>query len=253
MPVRPLRSSSLVVLAAFAGGALADEPARLQGDPQAVAAVERMIERLGGREVWSRTRTLYVEYDGWRTRPNEPVVERAWRDLAEPRQHAEYQGRSFRTVFDLSPTQGRIARDGKVELYDAVRHTATVERYPFGFYTSLHTFAVADPRIRLVWQEPDRVIVRTDDGRERGWWQIDTTGAPIRWGAGSGSEVVEYVYGPVRAFATVNFPAWGASTDGWWRWNHVRVDVSPEPLVVDRGKIVDGVAPGQPLFPTASK
>lgn len=208
----------------------ADDVPRLQGAPQAVAAIERMIERLGGRAVWSRARTLYIEYDGWRTQPNEPVVERAWRDLAAPYQRAEYQGRSFLTTFGLSPAQGWIDRDGTLERFDAERHAATVERYPYGFYSSLRTFAVADPRIRLAWQEPNRVIVRTADGRERGWWQIDSTGGPIRWGAGSGDDAVEYVYGPVRPFGTVNFPAWGASTDGWWRWNYVRIDVSPEPF-----------------------
>jgi hypothetical protein len=226
----------LVVAAACAVGFTiaisAQETPRLQGDPQAVAAIERMLERLGGQAVWARTRTLYVEYDGWRTRPNEPVVERAWRDLAEPRQRAEYQGRSFLTTYGLSPERGWIDRDGKLEVYDAERHAATVERYPFGFYSSLRTLAVADSRIRLAWQEPDRVIVRTADGRERGWWQIDSTGAPIRWGAGSGDTAVEYVYGPVRPFGTVNFPAWGASRDGWWRWDYVRIEPSPSALDV---------------------
>jgi hypothetical protein len=220
----------LIMVTAFPASAA--EASRLQGDPKAVAAVERLVERLGGRSVWSRARTLYVEYDGWRTQPNEPVVERAWRDLTEPRQRAEYEGRSFHTIFGLSPALNWVSRNGKVERFDAESHAAAVERYPFGFYTSLRTFAVADPRVRLAWQEPDRAIVRTADGRERGWWQIDSTGAPIRWGAGSGSDTVEYVYGPVRPFGLVNFPAWGASTDGWWRWNYVRIEVSTAELPV---------------------
>lgn len=223
----------LFLSSAFALPALAADEPRLQGDAKAVAAIERMLERLGGRSVWSRARTLYVEYDGWRTRPNEPVIERAWRDLTEPRQRSEYEGRSFLTITGLSPTQGWTSRDGKVEVFDAERHRATIERYPFGFYSSLRTFAVADPRIRLAWQEPDRVIVRTSDGRERGWWQIDETGAPIKWGAATPTGgPVEYVYGPVRPFGNVNFPAWGASLDGWWRWDYARIDVSTERLTV---------------------
>jgi hypothetical protein len=198
-----------------------------------VDAVERMIERFGGRDIWSRARTLYVEYDGWRTRPNEPVVERTWRDLRAPIQHAEYAGRSFRTIYALSPEAGWISRDGAVEVFDAVRHAATVERYPYGFYTSLRAFAVADPRIRVEWRDPARVVVKTDDGRERGWWEIDGTGAPIRWGAmAPDGSAVAYVYGPMRAFGTLNFPAWGASTDGWWRWNYVAVELSLEPMPV---------------------
>ncbi len=213
--------------------ATADGQTKLQGDPKAVAAIERMLERLGGRAVWSRTQSLYVEYEGWRTRPNEPVIERAWRDLTGPQQRSEYQGRSFLTVTGLSPTTGWTSRDGKLEMFDAERHRATVERYPFGFYTSLRTLAVGDDRIRLAWRDPDRVVVSTSEGRERGWWQIDETGAPIRWGAATPTGgTVEYVYGPVRSFGTINFPAWGASTDGWWRWNYVRVDPSVDPIPV---------------------
>lgn len=224
---------SLLLAAALSLSASAAELPRLQGDPKAVAAIERMLERLGGRAVWSRARTLYVEYDGWRTRPNEPVVERAWRDLTEARQRSEYEGRSFLTLYGLSPTQGWMSRDGKVELFDAERHRATVERHPFGFYTSLRTFAVADARIRLDWQDPDRVIVSTSDGRERGWWQIDETGAPIKWGARTPTGgTVEYVYGPVRPFGNISFPAWGAALDGWWRWDYVEIDVSSDPMPV---------------------
>lgn len=209
-----------------------EEP-RLAGDERAVVAIERMIERFGGREVWSRARSLYVEYDGWRTEPNEPVVERAWRDLQQPYQRAEYEGRSFLTVYGLSPSGGWLDRSGTVEIFDTERHRATVDRYPFGFYTSLRTFAVADPRIRLEWQEPDRVIVTTSDGTERGWWQVDRSGALIKWGAATPSgDSVEYVYGPMRAFGNVNFPAWGASTDGWWRWEYTRIDVSTGPAGV---------------------
>ena len=31
---------------------------QLQGDPEAVARVEMLLERLGGKAVWARTRTL---------------------------------------------------------------------------------------------------------------------------------------------------------------------------------------------------
>ncbi len=215
----------------LAGTAAAAERPRLQGDDQAVAAIERMIERFGGADVWARARSLYVEYDGWRTEPNEPVVERAWRGLGEPYQRAEFEGRSFYTIYALSPAGEWISRDGKITRLKPDDHAATVERYPFGFYTSIHTFASGDPRIRLRWQEPNRVIVKTADGRERGWWQVDQTGALIKWGATTEEgEKLEYVYGPMRPFGNVNFPAWGSSYDGWWRWNYTAVDVSTDPV-----------------------
>lgn len=230
---RTLIASLFALCPVVAPAATPDAAARLQGDARAVAAIERMVECFGGREIWTRARSLYVEYDGRRTEPAEPVVERAWRDLQQPFQRAEYEGQSFYTVFVLSPETNWISRDGDVTVFEHALHQQRIEEYPFDFYSSLHTLAVADPRIRLDWQEPDRVIVKTTDGRERGWWQTDTTGCLVKWGArASDGSLLEYVYGPMRAFGNVNFPAWGASTDGWWRWEYTAIDVSTEPLAV---------------------
>lgn len=36
--------------------------------------------------------------------------------------------------------------------------------------------------------------------------------------------------GPMRAFGNVNFPAWGTSRDGGWRWTYTTVDLSTDPI-----------------------
>lgn len=230
------RSVVLLLLAASCLGSApaAAQEARLAGDARAVEAVERMLKRLGGRAVWARARTLYLEYDGWRLRPNEPVIERAWRDLREPYQRAEYEGRTFYVVYGLSPQQSWVSRNGRVTLVDAAEHATTLEEYPYDFYAIIHNLAAADSRLRLEWREPNRVMVKTADGRERCWWIIDSTGAPIKWGApaSGGNPPLEYIYGPVRQFGNINFPAWGSSMDGGWRWTYLKVDVSTEPLSV---------------------
>lgn len=204
---------------------------RLQGDPEAVAAVERMIERFGGADLWSRARTLYLEYEGWRTEPAEPVIERAWRDLREPYQRAEFEGRSFYTIFAMTPAKSWLSRDGQVRVFEPDRHRGMVAWHPYDFYTALRSLAVGDPSLRVEWHPPDRVVVKTSDGIERGWWRIDRSGGLIQWGATSDTgEPLEYIYGPMRAFGNVNFPAWGSSHDGWWRWNYTTVDLSTDPI-----------------------
>ena len=37
---------------------------------------------------------------------------------------------------------------------------------------------------------------------------------------------------PVRKFGNINFPAGGAATDGFWRFQYVTVEVSPYPTKV---------------------
>ncbi len=224
---------AVVCCAAALPGALAE---RLQGDPEAVVAVERMIERFGGADLWSRARTLYLEYDGWRSEPAEPVIERAWRDLREPYQRAEFEGRSFYTIFAMTPERSWLSRDGQVRVFEPDRHRAMVGWHPYDFYTALRSLAVGDPSLRLQWDAPDRVVITTTDGVERGWWRIDQNGGLIQWGAISDDgEPLEYLYGPMRAFGNVNFPAWGSSQDGGWRWNYTIVDLSTDPIPLTVG------------------
>ena len=211
-----------------------EERDTLRGHPKAVEAIEKMIERFGGRDVWAKSKTIYVEYDGWRLRPNEPIVERAWRSFERPLQKAEYEGRSLYAEYAVSEDKAWVMRNGDVTELDESHLQNRHDRHPFGFYTSLHFFATYDPRINLDWdEENERVIVKSNDGVERGWWQVDGTGALIKWGSqASEDQYVEYVYGPMRPFGNINYPAWGAAVDGSWRWNYTEVDVSTAPFAV---------------------
>jgi hypothetical protein len=220
-------AACLVMLAALLPSVAWAQVPRLRGDAEAVAAVERMLERLGGREFWARARAVYTEFEGWRTTPNEPVMEKAWWDLREPRQRYELEGRSFLTMGGLSPRGSWTSGDDVVTRDESEAHRGKMELYPFLSFPSLHAFAVADPRFTLEWAAPNRVILRSADGQARSWWEIDQTGAPIRWGGPGGAE---YVYGPVRAFGNVNYPAWGAKTDGSFRYNYTVLDVSSQAM-----------------------
>lgn len=210
--------------------ALADS-ADLRGDPEAVAAIEHMMDRFGGDAVWARARSLYVEYDGWRTQPNEPVMEYAWRDLEETYQRSEYVGQSFHTIAVLTPDEAWYYgyTSGNFIEVDAEALAQRRDRYPFGFYTILHAFASGDPRITLEWQAPDTVIVHNSQGPATSQWRTDSTGALLEWQAtlADGTSYA-YVYGPMRSFGLVNFPEWGIASDASWRWNYTRVEISPE-------------------------
>ena len=222
---------ALVQVAVFSSPANGAD--RLQGDPQAVAAIERLLDRLGGREVWQRTRTLYVEYEGWRTGPAEPVVERAWRDLQQPNQYIEFEGRTFETIFGMTQEGSWLTRGGETTGFPADRHQSILDFWPYDFYTIIRNFAVADERIRLAYVPPNRVVVTSDEGEDWGWWEIDSSGAPLKWGApDDDGEPLEYIYGPVRSFGNVNFPAWGTSADATWRFNYVEIDVSTDEIPV---------------------
>ncbi|MEO1081864.1 MAG: hypothetical protein AAFY29_20070 [Pseudomonadota bacterium] len=202
----------------------------LQGDPEAVALIDKLLERLGGKEVWARTRTLYLEYHGWRKNPAQPVIERAWRDLQQPNQRMEFEGTTSDVVLVFTPESSWVSRDGVVEQRAEKALDSDLEFWPYDFYTIIHNLAVADPRIRLSFEAPMRVSISSIEGDDWGWWEIDSTGAPIRWGASFEGDPLEYIYGPVKSYGNINFPAWGTAIDGFWRFEYVDVDVSLQPV-----------------------
>lgn len=203
---------------------------RLEGDPQAVALIERMLERLGGAQTWVNGRTLYLDYRVWRTDPDEHLTERAWRDLREPNQRIELASPSAPLTWVFTPQAGWVSRATGTATLSQVRHASAVKDWPFDFYTIIRSFAVADDRLTLQFVAPRRVRVKSAAGADWGWWEIDASGAPIKWGVAFDDGPVEYVYGPIREFGDLRFPAWGAAVDGSWRFEYAEVRLSPEPI-----------------------
>ncbi|MCG8435219.1 MAG: hypothetical protein MJA83_14430, partial [Gammaproteobacteria bacterium] len=127
--------AAVVMLVFLTPPALAQQ--RLQGDPEAVARVELMLERLGGAEVWARTRTLYMMYQGWRIDPDEPVIEEAWRDLAQPGEYIVFEGRSFKFERIFTRQAGWHVRNNEVRELTAEQQRAGLDFWPRDFYTMI--------------------------------------------------------------------------------------------------------------------
>lgn len=207
---------------------LADASAELKGDAEAIARVDSMIERLGGADIWASARTLTLVYHGWRTEPSEPVIETAIRDLIEPVQQMTFEGRSFVTTFAMTPKASWLVRTNGVRRFTEDEHALNVAFFDFDFYTILRNLAAGDDRIS-VRAEGERIVRLTGpEGADWGWFEIDATGQPVRWGASYGDEPLEYLYGPVKSFGNINFPAWGTASDGSWRFDYDVVDVDRE-------------------------
>jgi len=208
--------------------------AELKGDREAIDLAGKMIERLGGTEVWSETRSLYLEYEGWRSDPAQPVDERAWRDLQEPRQHVIFEGRRSDVTFNMTPESSWLEfSEREPRIFTAEEHANNLDFWNFDFYTIIHNLARGDERLRLSFEEPRTVRIKGPGGADWGWFEIDATGQPIRWGAPDRDDQLEYLYGPVKAYGNFNFPAWGTAANGFWRFEYKVVDVSRDPIGVE--------------------
>lgn len=223
--------SMIAVFSALMAALASAQAQDLKGDADAVDAVRLMIDRLGGEEVWSNARSMHLVYEGWRTEPPEPVVEEAWRDLAEPYQHAVFEGRSFETKFSMTPDASWLSLTGRHRPFTDEEHGENLAFWDFDFYTIIRNLAAGDERITLRTGAGGRVLIEGPGGADWGWFEIDAAGQPVRWGAVyGGDEPLEYLYGPVKSFGNVNFPAWGTASDGSWRFDYLTIDVSRDPI-----------------------
>jgi hypothetical protein len=196
-----------------------------------VERIEMMLQQLGGASVWADAHTLYLAYHGWRTDPDGPSTELAWRDLRQPNQRIEMKRPKLEIAWAFTPESGWVQRKTGVTVISTEGHAGAIADWPFDFYTIIHRFAVADPALLLEFAAPRRVIVKSADGADWGWWETDSDGALVKWGVKfADGEVAEYVYGPNRDYDGVRFPAWGAATDGSWRFDYREVRLSPDPI-----------------------
>lgn len=225
--------SALLLASLAAGTANAGE---LRGTPEAVAKVDLMLERLGGHENWAEARTLHLVYSGWQTGPAKYLREEAWRDLTQPYEHityAESDEMAPYLTFNLTPETSWLWVRGENRMFPADEHAVNVDFWSFDFYTVLRNLAAGDERLTVSLSEDERVVITGPDGADWGWFEIDETGQPVRWGASYGDEALSYLYGPVTVFGAVSFPAWGTAADGSWRFDYETVELLDEPVPVD--------------------
>ncbi|MDX1518138.1 MAG: hypothetical protein R3288_14935 [Woeseiaceae bacterium] len=218
-----------LLLVSFAAGA---EPVgELRGDDEAVERVTKMLDQLGGADLWARSKHLYVEQSGWFTGPSEAAVEYVWRSFESPAQHAHIIGRHTDTVHIMTDAGAWTNRKGVVTVMPRDDHARAVAGWFNGSYTMIHRLATADSALWLDFEAPHRVRILDENREEISWYDINEFGHLMKWGRTAPSgDTLEYVYGPMRDFGNLRFPAWGAAVDASWRYSYEKFVLSMEPI-----------------------
>ena len=206
----------------------------MTGDARAIEMARRMIERMGGAEIWSEANWIYTREDArYGSRPGK-IDSEFWRRTDAPGESARLQGSNVDRSWAWN------ADGGWLKSGDNVRNLNTEDMLDrLGWrrgeiYIMYARFAREDPNLRFVWKsERSFRVLDAHDGSDLGLYGVDANGELTTWSFGFGDDAVEYVYGPLKRFGNVSLPAWGTLTNGEFRFFYTDVRLSSEAPDVD--------------------
>ena len=192
--------------------------ADMQGDEAAIVLANRMIEAMGGHQVWSDAVWMHVKERSFA--PNQPhaLAHEAWRGLQvkQARYSTQNEDVTYEQAWNLDA--GWRVLNGDYLQFDETRHGQVVDSWAREIYTMYHRFAVGDPSLRLISTGDHAFqIEHAETGEPLGSFSVSAEGGVLVWS----SDDVTYVYGPLKSFGEINLPAWGAQTNGGWRFNYL--------------------------------
>lgn len=204
--------------------------AEVRGDRAAVAASERMLEQVGGRDAWAKVRTFYVEERAFQ-RTGEIAQLKIWRDFESGSRRLERSTPTTRFAEWLSPNGGFEVRDGVQRPLPAVELAMELQglrQEPYAIYRRL---ALRDPTLRLQLRNESSLYIYDGEENLLCWFVLDDTGAPTSWGNFWNGAINQHNYGPLADMGDVRLPKWGSSTTGAFRFEYVLARMSGEAVV----------------------
>jgi hypothetical protein len=205
-----------------------------QSTNEAWKVADRMIESIGGQQVWAVARSLYVRELAYPASVQGPLTAEFWRDLEKPAYRSVITGPGLRRETRWNEQGGWVIRDGVKTTMTTEKLKSEITGWRNEPYILYHKLALRDPSLHLAVSEGNRLeIFERSGGPMLCWFVVDSSGALLMWGNLYEGEVNEHVYGPLRDFGKVRMPAWGTSTTGSWRFEYQEVVPSAEPLDFD--------------------
>lgn len=203
---------------------LTTRPARADG---AQAALDRLLQAIGGREAWAAATRLVNR--SRQNRLDEPTVVEATIhiDFERPRVRIESLAPGLRLVrvFD-GPAHWRLARSGRIEPVPEATLAEDRRWYAAHVYRTLHRLAARDPALK-VGPGPDGRLRVLEGDRRLAWFALDARGEPYAFGAHD--DEAGTLCGPwlAQPGTALHHPAWTARPDGSWRALLLQLQVNP--------------------------
>ena len=200
--------------------------AALKGDQEAVAMADQLIESIGGKELWSKIRSLHV-IEKSRSINGDGIIGEFWRDLEEPRERytlSTRQGTEVEFWWDSRGVWQTI--NGVLQESTDEQHMEVQSYWAGEIYVMYGRLAREDEDLLLTKNEDNSFTAYSESlQHDLGTFWLNDDGDLYRWRHQDGTE---YIYGPPKKFGNINFPDWGTQVDGSWSFYYIEVVASTE-------------------------
>lgn len=187
-------------------------------------AADKLLESIGGKEIWASTKILYVKEKAYPASLSYPVIAEFWRNLEHPSYCSMIVGDSIQRETQWTSDEGWVIRNGSRKDMSQEQLKEEVMNWYQEPYVMYHKLAVRDPSIRLKLVNDRKLeIYAVTDGRLLCWFRFDKSGKLLIWGNYYQNEISEHVYGPIKKIGEFKMPAWGTSTNGSWRFEYLDI------------------------------
>ena len=207
-----------------------------QSDKVALERAAKLIERLGGNEIWGSAKYLYAKEKINRLNSENEITGEFWRSYTKPAHMEKYTGVGVDFLEARDANGGYTQNKGKIEKLseeDLAAEWKGSQQEPYQIY---HRIARQDTNLIIKMAGESRLDFYEKTGRHLCWIIIDKTNAPVSWGNIYRGRLNQHVYGPLKKFGDVFMPAWGSSIDANFRFEYLDVRLYKEELVLPAKK-----------------
>ncbi len=192
--------------------------------------MNRMLEQLGGRDVWANARSLFTMEKARHIDYGDGVVATFWRDLEHPAEKAEFKHSELRVVYAWDKLGGWISSDGEIRDFIDDEISERVSLWHRELFTLYHQMALGNRALKLEKLNPNGFRVFNEESEAIGEFRITPDGELYYWKRLHGNKSKTYLYGPHKSFGAIHFPDWNTSSDGEWGSYFVQVLPSKKPF-----------------------
>lgn len=222
----------------FSASVYAQESAGLRGENSAVQAAQKMVESMGGEELWTQLQSLYFVHEWYPIHRGDKYLEEEILDLTGPRSWVKMESEIYYNERVYSPEYGYWRNvNGEINEGSTESFNSAMNRSPFNIYRLARGIALKDSFYEIRIKDPASPVITLlfydDKGDKGGEIVLNANFEPRVWRTND----YTYTFGPMQEYGNIRVPRWGVYENGSFIYEMVSLKGSSKKPSPDQFKL----------------